>query len=122
MLHENYCIRPCQVQTEASHTCRQQQDIVARVCVELIHDILPFVCFDAAVQSQVLDAREQFAEDVVLNNVEHFLHLAENESAVLGDVVCFWSKFACAGIFAADTAVDKEVTESGQFGGVGDVF
>lgn len=123
VLHEDDRIRPRQIQPQPAHARRQQQAVIARIRVELIDNRLPLGSFDAAVETKELYAREKFADDVVLDDIEHFLHLAEDEGAVLADVVGFGANLAgVGGGGGADTAVDEEIAERAEFGGVGDVF
>ena len=70
---------------------------------------------------------EEFLEDLRLDRVQHLLHLAEDESAVLGDGFGEVAVGVCGAVLAldvggTDTAVDEQILQSAQFRSVRNIL
>lgn len=87
MIHEDDRVRACQSQAKAAYTGSQEQHIDAGVVIEGLHDVVTAKCLGGAVQAHETDARHQFVEEFILNDIQHLLGLCENQDPMIGSSV-----------------------------------
>lgn len=61
----------------------QKEAINTRISVERLDNCMSFVGIDTSIQPHVGDRGHSLFEEVVLDDVEHELHLTEDEASVL---------------------------------------
>ena len=83
VLDKDDCIRPRQRQPKSTNMCGEKQAVDARVRVERLHDRMPLVRVRRAVEAHVRHRGHVLLEEVALDDVEHLLHLAEDQHTVL---------------------------------------
>lgn len=80
---ENDRVRSRQRQAQSTNMGRQKQTINAWVRVEGLHDSMSLLRVGTSVQAHVRDRRHVVFEEVGLDDVDHLLHLTEDEHAML---------------------------------------
>ena len=83
MLHEDDSIRSRQGQSQATDMGSEKQAVDTWVGVERLDDRVSLVRIRAPIQAHVRDRRHVLLEQVGLDYIDHLLHLAEDENAVL---------------------------------------
>lgn len=76
-------VRPGERETQPTDMCRQQEAVDTRVRVERLHDRVALLGVRPAIEPHVRHRGHVLLEEVRLDDVEHLLHLAEDEHAVL---------------------------------------
>ena len=83
VLHEDDRVGAREREAEAADLRREQQHVDARVGIECLHDAVALLRRHAAVEAHVRHVGHVAAEEVVLDDVEHLLDLAEDQDAML---------------------------------------
>lgn len=83
VLDEDDRVRPGERETQPTDVCCQQEAVDTWVRVERLNDRVALLGVRPAVEPHVRHRRHMLLEEVRLDNVEHLLHLAEDEHAML---------------------------------------
>ena len=124
MLDENDSVGTRQCQPQSSNVRREEQTIDTRIRVERLHDCVPLARVRTTVETHVRHGRHVRSEEVRLDDVQHLLHLAEDQHAVLREGAPARRRlgvreFALQGVSrrawrTADTAVNEQLSARGQ--------
>lgn len=111
VLDEDDGVRTGQVESEPADVGRQEQAVDGRVRVEGLAHGVTFRDIGSTVQAHIGHVRHHFAQQVMLDNVEHSLLLTEDQSPVLREsAVRFGSVGAGGRIGSADTTVEEDLS------------
>jgi hypothetical protein len=83
VLHEDHRVRCLQIEAQSSHSGGEQHAIDRDVVVEACHQLCALIGGHGAVESHVGDGGHVRLEEVLFDNIEHGLHLTEDEHAML---------------------------------------
>lgn len=83
MFDENDGIRASQGQTQTTHMGSEKQTIDTRVGVEGLNNGMPFVGIGGTIKSHIGHRWHMLPEEIILNDVDHLLHLTEDQDSML---------------------------------------
>jgi hypothetical protein len=126
MLDKDDGISTGQVEAQTTDTCRQQQDIIRRVRVELVDNVLALLGWNTTVQPHKLHTRQQLLKNVVLDHVEHLLHLTEDERTVLrdgfGKIAVSCHRLVSSHVRRTDATIHQQILQRAELGRVRNVI
>ena len=123
VLHEDDRVRAGEREAEPADMRREQEAVDARVRVERLHDRVSLVRVRRAVETHVRHRRHVLLEQVRLDDVQHLLHLAEDQHPVLRERArarllrvdeLRFARVARGTRRKADAAVEQQLTASDE--------
>ena len=97
MLDKDDGISAGQGKAQTTDRRRKQENINAWIGIKGLYNAVPTITAYCAVQAEVRHLGHERAEQVLLNDIEHVPHLAENQHAVL--------RHRCAGVGANQRSI-----------------
>lgn len=83
MFNKDHSVGTGEGEPEPTNVCRQQQAVDTGVRIERLHDSVTLGGVGTAVQTHIGDGRHMWLEQILLDNVQHLLHLTEDKDTML---------------------------------------